>query len=121
MQPPFLLCLSTNAELRETRRSVLLTRYRVTAIGSVTALKTLPNTAAFDLLVLCHTLSEGERTAAIQFARECWTGIKILGISAPYASGYHGEADAVVGGLSGPLAMFEAITHLLPPSGAAQR
>jgi hypothetical protein len=112
-QQATLLCVSANADLRETRRRVLLTRYAVVAVSSVDALHEQPATTSFDVLVLCHTLSAKEISRAIRLARERWPGIRILSISALYTSSVVPGADAVLGGLAGPRAMLSVVANLL--------
>ena len=120
---PLLLCLSANPELRETRRRVLLTKYRVVTVSTLSALRALPTATAFHLLILCHSLPFEACEEASTYARSRWPGIKILSISAPYAGCLRGNADAVVGGLAGPYAMLDAVADLLRkcPHGQDQR
>lgn len=120
MQFPQLLCLATNPDLLEIRRRVLLTRYRVTAVDRLDAMEALPGGSEFDVLVLCHSLSAEDCSKAVRFAREFWPKIKVLAISAPGESQGQGELDAVVSGLAGPYAMFDAVEQLLPSATPTQ-
>lgn len=118
IREPLVLCLSRAADIREIRRRVLLTRYRVTAISNVAELEALCHHSAFDLMLLCHTMSAEECMASMKVARACWPGIAVLRISAPFSQ-YKAEGiDAEVGSLAGPLAMFQAIDRLVPSTPA---
>jgi hypothetical protein len=109
---PLLLCLSKNPELLEIRSRVLSTRYDVVPLRNLDEMKALSSDSAFDLLVLCHTLSQTEFDCAMDLARSRWPGIKLLAIST--ASSPHSKrVSAVVDSLAGPTSLFQSISKLL--------
>jgi hypothetical protein len=76
-----ILIYSRDAHLLETRRWVLESRgYRVLPVMHLSDLDRVPLTPPVSLLVLCHTLSTKERTAAIDHASARWPEIKKLAL-----------------------------------------
>jgi hypothetical protein len=111
-EKPLLLCLSKHPALLEIRCRVLATRYDVVCLRSVEEMKTLPLDSPFELIVLCHTLSQVEVNQAVKCARTMWPGIQLLGITTPLS--FHSEqVSALVDSLAGPPSMFRAISSLL--------
>jgi hypothetical protein len=74
-------------------------------------MKALSSDSAFDLLVLCHTLSQMEFDAAIDIAQSMWPSIQLLAISTP--SSTHSDRVAIVDSLAGPTSLFRSISALL--------
>lgn len=109
---PLLLCLSNNPELLEIRTRVLATRYRVVPVLGLDALKALPGDSAFSVLVLCHTLQDGDCEAAINTVRAVWPAIRIVMVTTGYADCLEFGADAVVDSLAGGTALLRAIERV---------
>ena len=110
---PLLLCLSSLAELRFLRERVLSTRYAVTSIATLAELEALPESSAFALLVLCHSITYRECLDAMEAAHRRWPAVKVLVITAPFAGCQWQGVDAWVNGVDGPKAMFATIDELL--------
>jgi DNA-binding response OmpR family regulator len=110
---PLLLCLSKSEELLAIRQLVLATRYDVTAVRSVNEIEALSSDSAFDLLLICHTLSDAECGHAASIARRRWPHIKIITMTTGFSSCSQEISDLRVGSLDGPMPLFRAITLLL--------
>ncbi|WP_419806434.1 hypothetical protein [Terriglobus sp.] len=108
------------ADLREVRKRVLKTRYRVNSLSSVAELASQPDGCDYPVLVVCHSFDADEYAAAIQIARQRWPGIKILSLSAPYQSSKPYLSDVVVGALAGPYVLLATIDSMLQSAGALQ-
>jgi CheY-like chemotaxis protein len=109
---PLLLCLSKNPELLEIRLRVLSMRYDVVPVRSLDEMKALSSNTPFDVLVLCHSLSQMEFDEATELARATWPGIRIVAI-ATALSPHSDRVPAVVDALAGPPSLFRSISSLL--------
>lgn len=113
---PLVLCLSKNPELLFLRQRVLATRYDVVPVSSLEDLKTLPESSVFDILLLCHSLPEGECKEAIRLVRERWPRIKVMMIVTALSGCSEEHPDLLISALDGPAAMFSGIAQLLRTS-----
>jgi hypothetical protein len=105
-------CLSRDQRLLETRGMVLAKRYDAITVGSIEEMWALPVASAFDVVVLCHSLSAEECDLSASIARERWPQAKILALSVDSSSCWT-FADQVVRGLDGPSVLVQTIDRLL--------
>jgi hypothetical protein len=116
IQPrPRVLCFSRDQSLLETRGAVLATRYQTVTVMSVEEIYALQPDIQFDVVVLCHSLSDTDCDVASAIARQWWPQAKILGL-ATSRSGCSTSADGVVQTADGPCALLRAVDSLIRPS-----
>ncbi|HEY0784951.1 MAG TPA: hypothetical protein VGD62_03710 [Acidobacteriaceae bacterium] len=106
------LCFSRDPRLLRTRGLVLETCYAAVCVGSLEEMEALPQAQAFDLVLLCHSLSANECDRSASLARERWPAAKIVAIATPESTcSYH--LDEVVAGLDGPAVLMSTLEHVL--------
>ncbi len=110
--PTRILCFGRNPVLLHTRHAVLSKRYDVVSVGSLEELGALPSTSAFDILLLCHSLTTQESAAATQIARHRWPGSKILALTCLGSECAEVGADLDLSALDGPVGLLNAIQDL---------
>ncbi len=108
------LCCSRDRLLGETRCAILQGRYDATFLSSFEAWHTLSSTR-FDVVVLCHTLSPGERQLWLELVRAISPLAKIVFIASG-ATAQAPDCDRVVLGLAGPGALLKGVEELLQPA-----
>lgn len=95
-----------------TRRLVLASRYNaVSAVASIQEIETLKE-PEFDVIVLCHTLSQEECDLAVRICQTRWAGAKFVAL-AKERSKCDWSADRVVRALDGPKILLRAIDGLV--------
>ena len=106
------LCFSRDPQLLKTRGMVLATSYEPVMIGSLAELQALAGGPAFDVVVLCHTLSPQECQRSTSIVRRQWPRAKILALSADHES-CREQVDEVVECMAGPRLLLKTIDRLL--------
>lgn len=102
------LCISRDQRLLETRQLVLITRYQATCVHNPEEIQDIPEHEAFDVLLLCHTLSQEECQRSADIARKRWPAIKVVAIWLGWPKSLE-FADVPVSATEGPNSLFEAI------------
>ena len=125
LQKARVVCLGRDPQLLRTRLQVLVKTYDAVEVSSVEELGELPAEPAFDLVLLCHSLSWEECRASVQIAEQRWPEAKILALTTGGFQTPYERADAVVASLQGPVVLLKAIDQLIqrgplhsPASGA---
>ena len=93
-----------------TRSQVLATRYSVVPVSDVDELEAQSPDSAFQVLVLCHTLSERESAAAFSLSKERWPGIAVVSIVKSGSDRPPGPGNATFRSLEGPRALLACIS-----------
>ncbi len=107
------VCLGRDLQLLRTRLQVLVKRYDAVEVSSVEQLGELPAEPAFDLVLLCHSLSREDCRASVEIAEQRWPEAKILALTTGGFQTPYERADAVVAGLHGPVVLLKAIDQLI--------
>ncbi len=94
---------------------VLQRRYDAVFVGSLEELAPLALGSAFDIIVLCHTLSVEERGVCVALAGDLWPAAKFVTVVAR-SGDRRPELGAVVVGLEGPQALLNIVQRLLEPA-----
>ena len=110
---PLLLCLSQDPTLLATRSLVLATRYRVCAVSVLGDLEALPTSCAFQLLVLCHTLTVDECAWSLCVALRRWPDIKVLSLTQTVSESAPCERDLTVAASRGPDILLQCVADLI--------
>ncbi len=106
------LCISRDPTLLKTRQMVFATCYDAVSVGSVDEMQRLPGLGAFNLLVVCHSLSINEFENAVAYARARWPDIKIIALTVGEANRVD-LSDRRVRGLDGPRTLLRTMEGLL--------
>ncbi len=106
------ICVGQEIRLLDVRSQVLRTRFATVLYGGPADLYRLLAQHPFDLLVLCHTLSEEESHEAAARFLACNPGGAILAMYTHHTTFSLKEADASVPALAGPQRMFHAVDGL---------
>lgn len=107
-------------DLLATRQWVLETRgYHVQAVASLTALATVPKDPPVRLLLLCHSLSPAEQTAATAFAKTRWPGSRVHAMPADTSRVPTGILGRLMHTCEGPAQLIALVTGLLGEKPAA--
>ena len=109
---PFLLCLSEDPALLETRSRVLATRYSVVPVSSLGELEALPVSSAFQILVICHSVPKTECEMAIRVSHARWPDIKVVSMTRSEHDEPTCEENATVASSRGPLALLDCVFRL---------
>jgi hypothetical protein len=114
-RPARVICFSRDERLLETRGWVLDKHFDAAKVSSVAEIENLKNGEAFDLLILCHSLSEDDCRQACAIARRAWPAIKILGLSSEASSPpcLPPISDQVISALDGPQLLLRKATDML--------
>lgn len=112
---PHVLCISRDRVLGETRRKILESRYTAVSVENLEDLTVLAAGEAFDAIVLCHTLSPDDCQRCLEMVHRLWPGAKVVSMTAGATQG-RPMGDRVVSGLSGPLALLNAVQQVLQPA-----
>ncbi len=110
---PRVVCFGRDLELLRTRVQVLSRRYDAVEVASVDQLAALPAEPAFDLVLLCHSLSREECRASAEIAEQCWPQAKVMVLTAGGSEALYERADAVVASIQGPVVLLQAIDRLI--------
>jgi hypothetical protein len=110
---PHVLCFSRDPLLLKTRVAVLERQYRVVPVGSLAEILELPFGSTFDLVVLCHTVSDEDCRNARAFIKARWPSAKVLSMTTGSRSCGVEQGEIIVRGLDGPPALLQRIDSLL--------
>lgn len=109
----YILIVSKDQMLLHTRKLILGSYFQVETAGRVSLARSLIAQQTFDLIILCHTLSEGERQQVIGLVDEQNPRPKVLTLS---ALGYY-YSDTGTGPKfmteDGPFALIKKSAELL--------
>ena len=111
--PLHVLYFSSDHHLLETRVAVLERQYRVVPVGSLAEMMELPFDSAFDLILLCHTVSDEDCRNCRAFIKGRWPSAKVLSMTRGGRSCSVEVSDIVVRGLDGPSVLLQGIDSLL--------
>ena len=82
--------------------------------GSLEELEAVPAAGAVQILVLCHTLSEAERSSALNMSKARWPNVKVLSISeCGFGRAAQRGGDAALESCKQPLALLDSVARLL--------
>ena len=111
--PVSLLLFGVNRKLAETRSWVLEKNgYRVVQVAELERLQQMAARSEMALLILCHSLAEGERSAAMLLAQARRPPLKCLALTTGVEDEPGGGPDAVVSSLAGPAGLLAAVARL---------
>lgn len=102
-----IVCFGRDPTLLQTRQAVLSRHFHVTAVDTLEAMQKL--TCSFDVIVLCHTLSEVDHQQAITFLRNCCPHAGIVALIVLEAGHCSQGSQHIVRGLDGPEALIAAV------------
>lgn len=78
-EPVTVVIFGCDKSLQETRQWVLQTRgYRALIALDVDTIQALPRARRIDLLLICHSVPQAERDAALAIAESRWPGCRNL-------------------------------------------
>ena len=106
------LCVGQEARLLEIRSAVLRTRFATVTQSLVPDLRESLTQRPFDLMVLCHTLSEVECAEAAMLFLAANPDAAIVAMYTNHTAFCPTAADACVPSLAGPERMFHAVESL---------
>jgi hypothetical protein len=109
---PRVLCLGHDKLLLQTRALILEPFFEV---EQATGLKPLAamSEREIDLVILCHSLSWRERFLASRMVLQMWPQAGVLEVLSSIQGTAAEDGNHVVLGLDGPLALIEAVRHIL--------
>ena len=107
------VCFGRDLELLRTRIQVLARTYDVVEVSSVDELEALAAEPAFDLVLLCHTLSPEECRASAELTQQRWPQAKVMVLITGASSARYEKADAVVMSIQGPAVLLQSIHQLM--------
>ena len=110
------LCFSRDLCLLETRAAVLATKYEVIPINTMEELRNVPVGTIIDLVLLCHTLNEGECHSALQLIHQRWPAARILGMRTLGKGCSIENTDTAVSATDGPASLLRSIDGVLRSS-----
>jgi hypothetical protein len=110
--------------LLETRQWVLQTRgYRAMIALELSQIEALPSTRRVDLLLICHSVSDSERDAAIAIAETRWPGCRHLALAADHGRMPTGILGQLLHTMDGPARLISLVGSALedpaPPQARA--
>lgn len=111
MTGPLILCLGNDLTLLSTRKMVLETQFSAIHCSTLEEAVTQWPECPFDVLILCHTLSDKECTAAEQYAETRTPASQLLVLHAGGA--IHSSRACVLRNLDGPEPLLKTIHQLL--------
>ena len=117
MNGPAILCLGNDASLLQTRTMVLQTRFGVSHCSTPSEAAARWPGCPFEVIVLCHTLSDREFDEAERYAQQRTPPAHLLALQA--VRPVHSSRSArAVRNLDGPEPLLRAVTELIRASQA---
>lgn len=110
------LCFGRDLDLLRTRTQVLARKYDAVELSDVDELECLPAEPAFDLVLLCHSVSLEDCRTSAEIVRDRWPQAKVMALTTGASRVPYGEADAVIMSLQGPVVLLRAIDLLMQQS-----
>jgi len=107
------LVVSRDQTLLQTRTLILGAFFQVEAAGRALEAEAMLSRRAFDLVILCYSLTEDDCRKLVGQARQQDPRPKILALSAPGASGCAAGADAHLILENGPYALLKKSAEML--------
>lgn len=107
------LCFGRDAGLLRTRVAVLTGIARVQSATDLMQMVDLATHQRFDLIILCHTLSDADCGLAFQVARRNWPEAQILAVASSSRGCSSENYDEVFSDWFNPRAFVERVTVLL--------
>jgi hypothetical protein len=106
------LSFGHDLSLLQTRQQVLATRFQSSAVSNVSDLKEQISSEEIDMVVLCHTLSEEERRAALEIAECSLPSTKVLTLVSNTTTATFRSKHTLYG-LVDPRELLEKVTEVL--------
>lgn len=111
MKGPSILCLGNDLALLQTRKLVLETQFDVKHCSNAKEAIQLWPACPFELLVLCHTLSDEECAAAEAYADSRTPAAHLLALQAGRSA--FSKRARILRNLDGPEPLLNAVRELL--------
>ena len=107
------LVVSRDEMLLRSRKMILGAFFVVRGAGRFVEARTLLTVDSFDLIVLCHSLTEDESERLAAMARERSSRCQVLAMSASSRSGMKPWADKQLGVDAGPYGLLKKCAEML--------
>lgn len=107
------LCFGHDLMLLETRRWVLEKRFVSVYVSSLGDLARVAGGGGFDLLILCHSLSQQDVCKAADLAHDVCPGLKLLALGSATTEWELPVSDQLMVGLAGPQVLLEKAEQML--------
>ena len=100
--------------LLETRQWVLQTRgYRASIALGLAEIEAIPNTRRVDLLIVCNSVPDSERDAAVAIAESRWPGCRHLVLAADHGRMPTGILGQLLHTMDGPARLIALVGSAL--------
>jgi DNA-binding NarL/FixJ family response regulator len=115
---PRLICYGHDEMLQYTRKCILEREFLVESCSEISRLAEILAEGPVDVVVLCHSVPEGECEEAIELSRATWPDVKVLVLRAGTNADCSVHSDKTMECLEGPPVLLYKVHSLLAMASA---